>query len=167
MVKKLIAMVMAIGIIAGGVSTTAYAADNDLSQVKANHKAAVQQLKESRGNFTSGKGSLKAALQNKKAQITGENKEINKEKWLQMKDTLKTVREERTVIKEEDKALKNDVSALKEQLKAAKEGKNVEEAKGLLASLIEKINKLSANFTKLTTIRNNAVNTVNQWDPSK
>lgn len=167
MVKKLVAMVTAIGIIAGGASTTAYAADNNLSEVKGNLKTVIQQFKETKGAYISNKGVVKAALKNKKAQLLEENKELTKEDFSGLRSTLKGIGEEKAVIKEENKTIKTDVKGLKEELKVAREENNSEKANTIITSLIEKISKLTDNFTKLSGLRTKALTEVNQWNPSK
>ncbi|MPM23663.1 hypothetical protein SDC9_70137 [bioreactor metagenome] len=166
MVKKVVAMVTAIGIIAGGVSTTAYAADNNLSGANGNLKTVIQQFKEVKGDYISNKGVVKAALKNKKAQLLTENKELTKEDFSGLRNTLKDIGREKAVIKEENKTIKTDVKGLKEELKVAREQNNSEKSNTIITSLIEKISKLTENFTKLSGLRTKALTEINQWAPS-
>jgi chromosome segregation ATPase len=120
---------------------------------------------------------LKTQLQEKADQISTaaealapykEQREANKElreKAQPLKEQLKTMKGQRVSTWQENKVMRDDIKALKEQLKAAVESNDSEKISSLTNDIIEKLNKINDNLAKLNNLKDEAVRTVNSWQP--
>jgi chromosome segregation ATPase len=90
------------------------------------------------------------------------NKEIRKQ-IQPLKEEVKAMWEQRQTIRKENETIKADVQTLRGQLKEAVENNKEEDVTSITGKILEKLNLLNDNLTKLNNLKDDAVNTVNSW----
>jgi chromosome segregation ATPase len=90
------------------------------------------------------------------------NKEIRKQ-IQPLKEEVKAMWEQRQTIRKENETIKADVKTLRGQLKEAVENNKEEDVTSITGKILEKLNLLNDNLTKLNNLKDDAVNTVNSW----
>lgn len=90
------------------------------------------------------------------------NKEVSK-KMEPLKEQLKTMGQERAAIFEKNKTLGSEIKALREKLKTAVKEDKSDDISNITAQIVEKLNSLNDNLTKVNNLKDEAVSTVNAW----
>lgn len=92
------------------------------------------------------------------------NKEV-KEKVQPLKEDVKAVWQQGQTTHKENEAIRDEIKALREQLKAAIKNNNEDEITSTTGKILDKLNLLNDNLTKLNNLKDEAVSTVNGWKP--
>jgi chromosome segregation ATPase len=92
------------------------------------------------------------------------NKEV-RDKLLPLKEEVKGMWQQRQALGEENDAVREEVKVLREQLKTAVKNNNEEEIASTTGKVLEKLNLLNDNLTKLNNLKDEAVSTVNSFKP--
>ncbi len=82
-----------------------------------------------------------------------------------LKEEIKSVQQQRETIVSENNAARKEVKTLREQLKTAVKNNNEEDIASITGKILEKLNLLNDNLTKLNNLKDEAVNTVNSFKP--
>lgn len=133
MVKKLVSILIASAILAGGVSATAFAATGELSGVRDSFKTVKQELKENIGTLKSKHGVVRAAMEAKISEAGF--KKINKEDIASELQSIET--------------LKGEIKELRNQLSAAKKSGDKDKISKLEAQLSDKAAAIKESMKKL------------------